>query len=53
MDAFDERNMNEVQHLAGKNVQVFRNAQWMASLRGDRGERLRAEAKKRRQQQSP
>lgn len=47
LDVFDEHNMNEVSHLAGKNVQVFRNAQWMASLRGDRAERNKIEAKKR------
>ena len=39
VDKFDESNVNAILHTLDKSTSVYRNAEWQASLRGDRGER--------------
>ena len=38
-DRFEESNANAILHTLEKSTSVYRNAEWMASLRGDRKER--------------
>jgi hypothetical protein len=39
VDKFDESNVNAILHTLEKSTSVYRNAEWPASLRGDRRER--------------
>jgi hypothetical protein len=39
VDRFEEPNANAILHTLEKSTTVYRNAEWMASLRGDRKER--------------
>jgi len=39
VDRFDESNANGILHTLENSTSVYRNAEWHASLRGDRNER--------------
>jgi len=45
VDKFDEVNANGILHTLEKSTTVYRNAEWFASLRGDRKERKQSQKK--------